>query len=86
MAADDVPQVYLQFPAAEAEPLLLRGFQRVRALQPGASVLVKMSLLPNDLSVFDANLMAFRVSTGTFVVLVCRCMSDPQCLSAKFVN
>jgi len=81
-----VPQLYLEFPAAENEPVVLRGFQRVRQLQQNDSVQVHFSLLPEELSVFDATLMAFRVSTGTFTAYVCHYSSDPSCISATFVN
>ncbi|CAJ1375363.1 unnamed protein product [Effrenium voratum] len=49
----EVVQAYVEFPPEANEPkLVLRGFQKTKILEPGASETVSMSLTSRDLSVY----------------------------------
>lgn len=68
----DVPQLYLEFPsAALTPPLMLKGFTRTTALEPGQSEILTFSLREQDLSVWDdVETHYWKIVAGTYVVLV----------------
>jgi len=69
-AGREVPQLYVNFPAAAAEPpWLLRGFDSVE-LAPGAQAPVAFALSPRDLSTWDAGAHAWARARGAFRVRV----------------
>ena len=54
VAAREVAQLYVAFPAASGEPLLnLRGFEKTPLLQPGMSHTFALTLHDRDLAVWD---------------------------------
>ena len=70
MAAKEVAQMYISFPASYNEPpRQLRGFQKVM-LTPGESVGVNFSLSDRDLSVFHPEGMKWVRASGQFQVYV----------------
>ncbi len=77
-AGREVPQLYVNFPAAAAEPpWVLRGFSSVE-LAAGASAPVALELAPRDLSVWDAAAHAWARARGDFRVRVGASSSDTR--------
>jgi beta-glucosidase len=69
-AGSEVPELYLGFPSAAAEPpKLLKGFQRI-TLSPGQSQQVIFNLTWEDLANWDATARGWIVTPGVFQVLV----------------
>ncbi|PPR00198.1 hypothetical protein CVT24_004901, partial [Panaeolus cyanescens] len=70
VAGNEVPQLYLNFPASAGEPpSVLRGFDSV-ALNAGQKKTVSMTLSRYDLSVWDTEKQGWRLPSGTFGVTV----------------
>ncbi|HSW39164.1 MAG TPA: glycoside hydrolase family 3 C-terminal domain-containing protein, partial [Acidobacteriota bacterium] len=59
------PAVKLDKPAAE-----LKGFAKTRLLQPGESELLEFTLLPRDLSSFDAALSSWIAEAGDYEIRI----------------
>ncbi|KAL7416237.1 glycoside hydrolase superfamily [Mrakia frigida] len=67
---EDVPQLYLVYPADSGEPpRVLRGFEKVK-LQSGHSTTVTFNLSTYDLSIWDVVKQKWTVPTGSFTVLI----------------
>ncbi|KAF7319475.1 Glycoside hydrolase family 3 protein [Mycena chlorophos] len=67
----DKPQMYLGFPASAGEPpKVLRGFEEVGPLAPGASASVVMTLDSREMSIWNVVTQAWVVPSGTFDVYV----------------
>ena len=70
VAGSDVPQLYLDDPAAAGEPpRQLKGFQKV-TLKPGQSTTVRFTLSGQDLSYWDDAANGWVLPDGTFGVYV----------------
>ncbi len=69
-AGDEVVQLYINDPVASVtRPVKeLKGFRKI-SLQPGEKKTVKFSLTPDELSIYDSN-MVRRVEPGIFNVMV----------------
>ena len=65
-----IPQVYLHFPArAEEPPSVLRGFSDV-GLEPGESKVVRITLSRYDLSFWDVVGQSWMRARGTYSLSV----------------
>ncbi|KAJ6459974.1 glycoside hydrolase superfamily [Mycena sanguinolenta] len=70
LAGNEVPQLYLNFPAPYGEPpKVLRGFVRVM-LEDGESKSVTISLRQKDVSVWDVVSQKWVLAEGPFTVMV----------------
>jgi beta-glucosidase len=70
LAGTEVPQLYLGYPPAAAEPpKLLKGFQRI-SLSPQQTQHVVFNLTWEDLANWDTTARGWIVNPGTFQVLV----------------
>ena len=70
IAGAEVPELYLGYPAAAAEPpKLLKGFQRI-SLAPGQTQPVSFNLTWEDLANWDPTARGWIVTPGVFQVLV----------------
>jgi beta-glucosidase len=67
---DEVVQLYINdVVAATSKPVKeLKGYERI-SLEPGETKTVKLTLTPDDLSLFDRN-MNFVVEPGIFKVMI----------------
>ncbi|KAJ7059706.1 glycoside hydrolase family 3 protein [Mycena amicta] len=71
VAGMDKPQLYLGYPAAAGEPSkVLRGFEEVGPLAPGASAQVVMTVNQREMSVWDTPSQSWIRPAGTFEVFV----------------
>lgn len=71
VTGSEVAQLYLGFPAAAAEPpKLLRGFEKVKDLAPGASASVTFTVTEKEVQVWDTLTQAWIITPGTYTVLV----------------
>jgi len=70
MAGDEVVQLYIHDPVASvARPVKeLKGFQRIH-LNPGEKKSIVFQLMPDDLSLWDAN-MNWVIEPGQFDVFI----------------
>jgi len=85
-AGDDVPQVYVGYPAEAGEPPhQLRGFTRV-SLAPGASQQVSVALDQAAFRQWDPATHQFRVAGGQYPVLVGRSSRDLPLTGAATVQ
>ncbi|HTR42093.1 MAG TPA: glycoside hydrolase family 3 C-terminal domain-containing protein, partial [Pseudomonadales bacterium] len=82
----EVPQLYLGFPAAAAEPpRLLKGFQRV-TLAPGQTQHVTFNLNWEDLANWDQVARGWIVTPGVFQVMVGASSRDLRLTGSFTVN
>jgi len=85
VAAAEVAQLYLAFPAGYGEPpLLLRGFFKTAVLQPGHSEELRFELRDSDLAVWDVGAEEWRRATGTFEAKIGRSSRDEHSLRCNF--
>ncbi|KAJ7208937.1 glycoside hydrolase family 3 protein [Mycena pura] len=71
VAGTEKPQLYLGYPTSAGEPpKVLRGFDEVGPLAPGASQRVVMTLNEREMSVWDTPSQSWKRPPGTFSVLV----------------
>ncbi|KAJ7205541.1 glycoside hydrolase family 3 protein [Mycena pura] len=71
LAGTETPQLYLGYPAGAGEPpKVLRGFDEVGPLAPGASQQVVMTLGEREMSVWDTPSQSWVRPAGTFAVFV----------------
>lgn len=71
MVACEVAQLYVQYPEGlEQPPKQLRGFEKVKQLQPGETKTVYFPLRRKDLSVWDVVRQLWRVPSGEYVMHV----------------
>ena len=83
-AGGEIAQLYLSYPADAGEPpLVLRGFQPTRVLQPGEAQSLAFRLTRRDLSVWAASTAAlteggWRVASGSFELSVGASSRDPR--------
>lgn len=73
-AGSDVPQLYVDDPAAAGEPPL-KGYQRV-FLRPGRSVTVTLALTPRSFAQWNTASRSWRVTPGLYRLLVGRSSRD----------
>ena len=87
VAAQEVAQLYLAFPAAYDEPpLLLRSFDKTALLPPGGWAIVEFELSDHDLAVWDVTADDWRRASGRFSASVRRSSRDQEgSLSHEFV-
>lgn len=79
VAGVEVPQLYLGFPAgAEEPPKVLRGFQRLAELAPGAKATAAFPLYVRDLQIYDTGADGWTRPAGEFKIFVGRNSDDPQ--------
>jgi len=65
VTASEVAQLYLQFPSSESQPpRLLRGFEKLKNLSPGASATASFPLRRKDLMVWDVVKQVWRAPKG----------------------
>jgi beta-glucosidase len=70
-AGREVPQLYVGFPPAAAEPpWVLRGFDSTPELAPAASAPVAFELSQRDISTWDAGAHAWAPARGNFKIRV----------------
>jgi len=71
VAGSEVAQLYVGFPVEEDKPvLLLRGFHKTPALEPGEEHEVQFSLTPRQISSWDPRQRNWRQVSGKFVTKV----------------
>jgi beta-glucosidase len=71
MKGDEVAQLYVGYPEeAEAPVRQLRGFDKVKDLEPNASKTATFKLSKRDFSVWDVVRQEFRVVDGTYKIWV----------------
>ncbi|KAJ7209261.1 glycoside hydrolase family 3 protein [Mycena pura] len=71
VAGTEKPQLYLGYPAGAGEPpRVLRGFEEVGPLAPGASQQVTMAVTAREMSVWDTPSQSWKRPAGTFMVFV----------------
>jgi len=81
---DEIAQMYLEFPAEADEPSkLLKGFNRLENLAPGAKETAKFPLQPRDLQVYDMASGEFKFVAGTYKYFVGKSAGDLP-LSGQF--
>jgi len=69
-AGAEVVQLYVAFPSSAGEPpLQLKGFQKV-TLTPKQTQVVNFQLTDRDLSIWDTNTHAWKITAGTYVLNV----------------
>lgn len=67
----EVAQLYLGFPkAANEPPKLLRGFQKVLDLAPGASTTVTFAVTATEVQIWDVVSGSWVITPGTYAVFV----------------
>ncbi|KAI0471685.1 glycoside hydrolase superfamily [Xylariaceae sp. FL0804] len=70
-AGSEVAQLYVSFPAAAAQPVrVLRGFEKVGPVAPGATAEVTFGLRRRDLSYWDAVAQEWAVAAGEYTFAV----------------
>ncbi|KAG8845253.1 hypothetical protein FRB91_001936 [Serendipita sp. 411] len=73
----EIPQLYLGFPSGSGEPkMVLRGFDEILDLQPGASKTVSMTLNLREISIWDVVQQKWVKPSGTFTVSVGASIKD----------
>ncbi|CAK5269088.1 unnamed protein product [Mycena citricolor] len=86
VAGTEIPQMYLTFPAAANSPKrVLRGFEEVGPLAPGASQTVTMTMNSRELSVWDVVKQQWARVPGTFTATVGASIDDVR-LTGTFVS
>ena len=79
------PQCYLSFPANAGEPLrVLRGFESLLDISPGASTVATFTISQRDRSVWDVAAHAWRTVAGQFTVAIGASSRDIR-LTATFM-
>ncbi|KAG8825233.1 hypothetical protein FRC19_011846 [Serendipita sp. 401] len=73
----EIPQLYLGFPSGSGEPkMVLRGFDEILDLQPGASKTVSMALNLREISIWDVVQQKWVKPSGMFTVSVGASIKD----------
>lgn len=62
LPGDEVPQLYVSLGGADNPPRVLRGFDRLRGVAPGQTVVFSATLTRRDLSVWDTECQDWVVS------------------------
>ncbi|KAF5329361.1 hypothetical protein D9619_009183 [Psilocybe cf. subviscida] len=70
VTGQEIPQLYLNFPASAGEPpAVLRGFDNIQ-LKPGQKTTVTITLSRYDLSIWDTALQGWRKPEGSYGVTI----------------
>lgn len=72
VVGDEVPQLYVSLGGAEDPPVVLRGFDRLRDVQPGQTVTFSANLTRRDLSGWDTASQNWVISDDVKTVYVGR--------------